>query len=338
MNYSVFKRNNGNYYLKITDNGKIVKRISTGTNKKSEAIRFLKEFELSNSKTIDKKIYLRTAAKEFITYKKHLTVNRYHKQIEQCLDRFQKELNNPLLAQINKRTIESFLFKITDSFYFRALNYRILKSFFNWLISNEYISLNPCNKIRLPKTPEKVNIFVTMDQFEQILKHEPNQLFKDIYTFAFYSGMRLNEIINCRLNWIDLEAKIITIQNDSEFQTKSKRIRQIPINNKLNEVIIRNFPKILSINQDEFLFDFPIVDKKQYISKRFKDSVKIVFGNDSKIHFHNLRGSYGSELIKRGANISTVSKLLGHYSISVTEKHYISIQQEELKRTANLLD
>ena len=285
-----------------------------------------------------KKISLQDAAKEFLSYKKSQTVSRYHKQLEQSLDRFQNDIGNKLLIQIDKKMIESFLFRITDSFYFRALNYRAIRTFFNWCISNDYLNINLCNKIKLPKIPEKENLFIRVDELEKILEQEPEQLFKDIFTFAFYSGMRLNEIIHCRLNWIDIESKVITIKNDSGFTTKSKRIRQIPINNKLHEVILRNYPKIRSINQDEFLFDFPIVDKKQYISKRFKDTVKIVFGNDSKIHFHNLRGSYGSELIRRGANLFSVSKLLGHPSVSVTEKHYIAVQQEELRKTANLLD
>lgn len=338
MKYSIYKRENGNYYLKIVDRNKTILRITTGTKRKNEALQFLKEYQFNISKSVDKNITFKDAATLFKEFRKDYVVKRYYKQIEKSLERLQNFAKNKYLFEINKQQIERFLLNLTDSNHFRNLNYRIIRAFFNWCIDAEYLLTNPCKKIKLPKIPQKENLFISIDHLKKIMEVEESQIFRDIYSFAFYSGMRLNEIINCKLNWIDLENSFITIKNDNSFTTKSKQVRQIPINAKLNEIISRNFPKIRSINQDEFLFNFPIVDKKQYISKRFKDAVKIVFGNDSKIHFHNLRGSYGSELIKRGANLYTVSKLLGHYSVSVTEKFYIAIQQDELRKTANLLD
>jgi len=53
---------------------------------------------------------------------------------------------------------------------------------------------------------------------------------------------------------------------------------------------------------------------------------------------HSLRSTFGSTLINKGVDIYTVSKLLGHSSVKVTEKHYLALDPEHVKSAINQLD
>ena len=54
--------------------------------------------------------------------------------------------------------------------------------------------------------------------------------------------------------------------------------------------------------------------------------------------FHSIRDTYATKLIRLGANITTVKELLGHSSISITEKYYVFVFPEDRAETANLLN
>ena len=54
--------------------------------------------------------------------------------------------------------------------------------------------------------------------------------------------------------------------------------------------------------------------------------------------FHSIRDTYATKLIRLGANITTVKELLGHSSISITEKYYVFVFPEDKSEVANLLN
>jgi site-specific recombinase XerD len=129
------------------------------------------------------------------------------------------------------------------------------------------------------------------------------------------------------------------VQNYASFKTKNKKPRTIPLNNTLFQLLQNRLPKIIDIKLDDYLFaKYPGVPYSiEYVSKSFKKVVRKL-GLNKKYHFHLLRVSFGSHLIQRGIPISTISKLLGHSSISVTEKHYISLSMENLANAVKVLD
>jgi len=67
--------------------------------------------------------------------------------------------------------------------------------------------------------------------------------------------------------------------------------------------------------------------------KRFLKRIKIEYKK-----FHTIRDTYATNLIRRGANITTVKDMLGHSSIQITEKYYIFVFPEDKSKTANLLN
>ena len=57
------------------------------------------------------------------------------------------------------------------------------------------------------------------------------------------------------------------------------------------------------------------------------------------VSFHNLRKTFGTRLLSRGAAITDVQHLLGHASVKTTEKAYAAfVKNERFKQTIELLD
>ncbi len=56
------------------------------------------------------------------------------------------------------------------------------------------------------------------------------------------------------------------------------------------------------------------------------------------ISVHSLRATFACHLIEQGVDIYTVSRLLGHSSVTVTEKHYLALDPAHAKSAVNSLN
>ena len=76
----------------------------------------------------------------------------------------------------------------------------------------------------------------------EIIKYIKIEVVKDIVIIAFYTGMRLGEIINLKWNDVNLKDKILTIGSNN-FQTKTRKQRIVPMHLKVEEIMIKRFKK-----------------------------------------------------------------------------------------------
>jgi integrase len=70
--------------------------------------------------------------------------------------------------------------------------------------SKNYIESNPFTKVKFPRLTKVYHAFLTEDDLLIILANTPYQYLKDIFLVAFYTGMRLGELINMRRDWINI--------------------------------------------------------------------------------------------------------------------------------------
>ena len=169
-----------------------------------------------------------------------------------------------------------------------------------------------------------------------IVSNTPYQYLKDIFITAFYTGLRLGEIINMKWSWIDFTQNCITVKCSEEFLTKSKKDRIVPMSEKVRSLLTSRFQSNLH-SPEEFVF-YHFKGRKLHqetISKQFKDVVR-KFNLDDKIHFHTLRHSFASMLVQRGVSLYVVKELLGHEDLSTTQI-YSHLQSQNLKDAVNLL-
>lgn len=341
----IFKRDS-NYHLENFDEDKNkIKKISTKRKKKSEALLFLSEFK-QNRKALKKPDFITISKFEekYETFTKNTMSEGYNKNILYSFGLLKEHFGCDYpLKKITANDLESFLTtKFPEAKHATSLALRTLKSAFQKAVQWNYLDSNPLEKIKLPKIPQNKPVFISDIEFKQIISYETNNTLKDIYLFAFYSGCRINEILNLKWSSINFSERTISIRNNETFTTKSKKERIIPINNCLLENLKNRLPKVSKINNENYVFvnKSGLKFRPDTVSKWFKKNVieaskKIPL--DNSIHFHSLRHSFASCLVQRGVSIYEVSKLLGHSDIKVTEI-YAHLKPENLRNAVELLN
>ncbi len=240
---------------------------------------------------------------------------------------------------------------------------RNLKAAFNKAKDWNYVKENYFTKVKLPKRQKLAPGFLNSDQLSVICDHVKNKTIKDIITFAFYTGLRLDEIVNLTWKNIELQNRIITV-GDENFITKGRKQRFVPICEEALEVLLRvkRTPSRLTDGQAFVLPLNPLCPSDisplrkggeylnalvfckengekftgNYFSKQFKKACKAA-GLDEAIHFHSLRHSFASNLVQKGVPLYTIKELLGHSSISTTEI-YSHLNMETLREAIKKLD
>jgi site-specific recombinase XerD len=222
-------------------------------------------------------------------------------QVVKVSDITEKKLQDYFNYRINTDTKE--LRKLVPNTVNRIM--ASLKTFLNFAVRRRYIFENPIRGIKHYRLPHNPPRFLTDDEVKRILKAAARTDLGALVATAIYTGMRKSELFNLEWTDIDFPAGTITVRNKEGFTTKSKRFRIIPIHTALRRILWPLRAK------EGRCFD---VTNDRRVFRRIVRKAKI----QGDIGLHTLRHTFASHLIMNGVDIVTVSKLLGHSSISTT--------------------
>lgn len=333
------KRNDVFYIRYIDSESGKERKISTKKTTRREALVFLSDFKKNlAAKQKVKFISLSDFKDEYLTHVKTTLSADYAITVRVSFDLLIKTVGVKPIKDITPFEAERFISETYQRTKHGAKTYYIaLKSAFNKAVTWNYLSENPFTKVKIPKVPKNNPLFITEPEFNKILEKEPNPLMRDLFSFAFYTGARLGEIISLRWEAVSLNERLIRIANTETFTTKSKKERVVPIIDKLNNLLESRHPKILNIDRKELVFSkagFPY--NPDYISRRFKRAV-IASGLNPKIHFHTLRHSFASNMVRHGVSIFAVKELCGHQDVSTTQI-YSHLTVDSLREAVKALE
>ena len=201
---------------------------------------------------------------------------------------------------------------------------RKLSQFFGFLVTHEIIEKNPAKRVKSPKLPNEEIRFLSPDEIESLLKAIDDQNYKDLILAYLHTGARKAELLPENLQWKDIDLK----SREIRLHGKGDKTRWVPINKTLYKILKRR--KFQEKRSYPFNFNY------NYMPKKFKNYVEDAELED--ITLHDLRRTYGSLLVQNGVDIFTVSKLLGHSSVQVTEKHYAALIKKNLTDGVKVLD
>ncbi len=213
------------------------------------------------------------------------------------------------------------------------MEFTALRSMFNTGITLKLIDNNPCIGVKKLSVVEKEILAFTEKEIDEILTKISEQPLRSIVQTALYTGGRINELLNLQWRDIDLENRILTIANKPNFQTKTGKIRRLPISEKLyrilNELNHKDNMDYVFVNADNRKLN------KDHISKLFKKYLRTLKFNE-RYHFHSLRHTFITQLARKGVNIYNIKYLAGHHDIKTTEL-YMHQFTDDLKKAVNLL-
>ena len=166
----------------------------------------------------------------------------------------------------------------------------------------------------IPKTQRKCFATLSLEELEQLknIKSERNKIThlrnNLIFDFLFYSGLRVSELVNIR---------------HSDWDAKAECLKVYGKGNKMRYIFLTPWLiKHLKGNSDAYLFTnlkqeklYPLVIR-QIINQRVKKA-----GFNKNITPHSFRRSFATWMHRKGSNLTTIQFLLGHDSITTTEKY-----------------
>ena len=331
------KRYNGYWYLYFDADGK-QQKVSTHTKHKPEALEFVRTFKQSeHQKKTDAQLKsLSQFQQEFIEYSKSVHTDKTRKTFDVAFNEFIRITGDLQLSAIDVKCIEKFLAQKTiDASQWTARKYYgSLASAFETAIRWKYLDMNPFRQVKKPRGNEILPIFFSKDQLDTLFKTITEPMLRNICIVAACTGMRLGEIVALRWESVDLERRVITVENTDSFTTKSKKHRAIPMNDFV-------YDSLASLTATQCV-DMVFHDSRgssfdpNEVSRDFKKFVRQLGYND-KLHFHSLRHSFCSILAKAGVSLYTISKLAGHADVRTTQI-YAHLSPNELHDTVNKLN
>lgn len=246
------------------------------------------------------------------------------------------------IGNINVSIIESFikyLFKSESSTYSQARIVSGLKSFFNYLLLEEKIDINPMELIDAPKLVRKLPETLSIQEIEIIinavdLDSKEGMRNKAILETLYSCGLRVSELVNLKVQNLFLDIGFIKVLG------KGMKERLVPIGTKAAECIsiyMKEYRTNLNISEgfEGYLF---INRRGKNLTRNMifiivKDLVKKA-GLNKNISPHTFRHSFATHLIEGGADLRAVQEMLGHESITTTEI-YTHLNKNYLKEVVN---
>lgn len=180
---------------------------------------------------------------------------------------------------------------------------------------------NPAANIKLKRSNARVR-WLTHEEARRLvasaLMLERNgERLADFITIALHTGCRKNELLKLKWKSVDFGHRLITLQAD---ENKSARLRTVPLNDEAvsalrrrAEFVRRNCPSTEWVMCDE--------EGNRFIEpkKGFKKALMLAGIEDFRIH--DLRHTCASWLVSAGIPLADVKDVLGHSSITMTERY-----------------
>ena len=209
-----------------------------------------------------------------------------------------------------------------------------IRTYYNYLIKNNYTNSNPFKIINGMKKEKKLPEYFKYNEYVELVNSiDINTNLgirnKCIFEVLLCTGCRCNELVNIKLDDINLKEKEIKVLG------KGNKERIVYLGSYAIESIekylsIRN--EILGKKDNNYLFINHLGDKLTTRGIRdIIDKILLKSSNNMKITPHTFRHSFATMLLNEGCDLKSVQELLGHVSLSTTSI-YTHVSNEELKR------
>ena len=348
------KQNNDKWFVEVRNSDKVVRKAMPD---KETALKVIAELERKNkpqSEDVDNQPIEETAKTKherlLTRYTENLDFDSFGSTTKRWIDESYQTLRNstqerylPILVkwilprfskypidQIKRSEIKTFLLGIYQTGKSKStvgLVRDVLSNVFEQARDEELINHNPTTKIlkRLKLERDKCLKSKPLNLKEMnIVIDTCKEHFPEMFAFfmiAFYTGMRLGEIIPLEWSDIDLEKREISVNKSFRLElihtTKTDENRTVKISNALSKALIdyrlKSRQRILFLNKGKY-----------YSQNKIRDYLKqiLTIAGLRHVRFHDLRHTYASLMLSLGEPIHYVQGQLGHKNASMTLDRY----------------
>lgn len=223
------------------------------------------------------------------------------------------------LAGFTSPQIQTWLGTSDFSPWSRSTYYSHLCDLCGYLVAAGHLSENPMEGVRKPKRPKSVPRPLTEVEVERVLNAATGEV-REWVVLALLSGLRAHEI--AKIAGTDVTQERLYVTGKGEVRAA-----------------LPTHPDIwtLALEHDERGYWYPGTEDGHISGNNISIRVGKLFrslGITGSIH--RCRHTYGTRLLRRGANIRTVQKLMRHASLATTQI-YTDVSDDELRDAIGLL-
>ena len=209
-----------------------------------------------------------------------------------------------------------------------------LRRFYDYLILEELIEINPMKNIETPKIGVHLPTTLTLKEIDKMISNIKLTSKTGIRNVAIiellYScGLRVSELVNLKVSDLFFKESLIKVtgKGNKERFVPISVLSQEYINNYLNE--IRQYHKIKKNFEDTLFLNERGTNLSRNMIFIIINKLKKQSNINKKIGPHTLRHSFATHLIENGADLITIQKMMGHESITTTER-YLHVNKKHL--------
>ena len=211
-----------------------------------------------------------------------------------------------------------------------ALYYSNFEAAINEAYKKGLISLNPCALVDISEKPQaqpSERDYLTADELKTLAAAKaPNEQVKAAFLFSCFCGLRLSDIEG--LTWGDIRQNGDTWQVETRMQ-KTRQILYLPLSDAARHFLPERGEK----GPQDLVFTLPKRVTTQWGVTTWVKRAGIA----KNISFHCARHTFATLALTQGADLYSISKLLGHTNVATTQI-YATIIDQRKQDAANLLN
>jgi integrase/recombinase XerC len=213
-----------------------------------------------------------------------------------------------------------------------------IRSFFRYVVKHGYVDGNPADAVVTPKQERTIPTYLPIDdmfrlldsvQTDTLLSARNRAIFETLYS----CGIRVSELAGLDVPDVDFDSSVIRVMG------KGNKERIVPIGKKAMQSLVYYRQKLKeAVKQNSKAGDFSL-DGPLFLNKnrtrltarsiaRILDKIAKTCGISVPVSPHAFRHSFATHLLDAGADLRIVQELLGHKSLSTTQKYtHVSIDR-----------
>ena len=285
-------------------------------------------------------------------HKSYITIKHYIEYVSDFRDAVAKNGSDEFYKNITVSQLRAYIVglrrriengkEVNNSVGSQAVRWSALNTFFSFLVWDEYIDINPMSKTKRPKDrTERPVVYLEKDEIDCIIgkireESKPQLVNRDlsIVMLGIGTGIRVGALTQINISDIDFKNNTIHViekGNKDRYLSFGSNVRNV-----LSEWLLDRqtyFPE----TETDALF---ISQWRQRITtegvrkllKRYADGI-----NGKHITPHKMRSSAATNMAKSGVDIQTIANILGHQSVTTTQR-YAAVLEENKQKATDALD
>jgi integrase/recombinase XerD len=243
--------------------------------------------------------------------------------------------------KINEETIQQFIYAVSKEVnaHSQARIISGLKSFFSYLIFEDFRTDNPMELIEAPRLGRKLPDTLSIDDIDNLitaidLSTPEGERNRAILETLYGCGLRVSEITSLKISDLFFDEGFIKITG------KGNKQRFVPIANATQKYIelyrntIRNHLDISKGFEDTLFLNRRGKQLTRAMIFTIIKTLAIKINLQKNISPHTLRHSFATHLLENGADLRSIQMMLGHESITTTEI-YVHLDRKHLTQIIN---